>query len=240
MRLIELTETDSTNTWLKANRHTLQSGDAVTALRQTAGRGRMGHIWLDSEGMLPLSVLLKAPPHISTLTLSVSLAVCEVLCSLFDQPPRFSIKWPNDIVLNGCKLCGILCESCSNGDSFDIICGVGINLTQTDEYFKAAGIPHGGSIKQLTGIIPDRQSLAASLAESIREYSERDFKMLREEYKRRCITLGKEVRLIEGGRERIALAVDIAESGHLVCRDESGTFEVNSGEVSVRGIYGYV
>lgn len=238
MRLIELDTVDSTNTWIKTNRKTLQNGDAVTALSQTAGRGRIGHTWLDSEGMLPISVLLRDPPYPGVITLSVSLAVCEVLCSLSDMP--ISIKWPNDILLDGYKLCGILCERAANGDSIDIICGVGLNLSQSEEYFKEAGIPHGGSIKQLTGIAPDRISVAAALQEKITEYSTRDFKSLREEYKRRCATLGKEVRLIEGGRECLAFAEDIAENGYLICRDDNGTFEVNSGEVSVRGLYGYV
>lgn len=240
MRMIELSETESTNSWLKSHRAELDHGDAVTALRQTAGRGRMGHSWLSDKGMLPLSVLLKAPPSPETVTLCAGIAVCRALDSLFDTPQGFGIKWPNDIVLRGCKLCGILCESASEGDGIDIICGVGLNLCQSEEYFSENDLPHGGSVRLLTGLSPDRTELAARLAAEITECCSRGFFEFKEEYRRRCVTLGKEVRLIKNGTERIAFAVDIADNGYLLCRDESGVFAVSSGEVSVRGLYGYI
>lgn len=240
MMLVHLQETDSTNTWLKLNRKSLSDGDAVTALRQTAGRGRIGHSWLDSEGMLPVSVLLRNPPYPETRTLTVSIAVCSALDSLYDVPPSFGIKWPNDIVLDGYKLCGILCESASDGDGIDIICGIGLDLCQSAEFFSEAGLPHAGSLLQLTGISPDREQTAQLIAEKVMEYSRYSFSELIGEYKSRCVTLGREVRLIRNGGEQTAYAEDIAESGHLICRNEDGRFEVSSGEVSVRGLYGYI
>lgn len=238
MSLIQLAETASTNTWLKQHRVELCHGDAVTALRQTEGRGRMGHTWLDAEGMLPISVLLRNTPHPETITLVAGAAVCAVLEDITCEPVM--IKWPNDIILRGHKLCGILCESVVNGDGIDVICGVGVNISQPSEYFEAARIPHGGSLKSLLGIDTNRNSLAEALREHIVIYSVRPFDEIYNEYKAHCITLGKQVRIIKNGAEQIAFADDIAANGHLICHDESGSFEVNSGEVSVRGLLDYI
>lgn len=238
MSLIQLEETASTNSWLKAHRAQLCHGDAVTALRQTAGRGRMGNVWLGAQGMLPVSVLLRNIARPESVTLAAGAAVCAVLEELVSLPVM--IKWPNDIILRGCKLCGILCESASNGDGLDIICGAGVNISQSADYFESAGIPHGGSLMSLAGITADRRALAAAVSQRIVMYAEKPFAEIYGEYKSRCITLGKQVRIIRGGTQRTAFAEDIADSGYLVCRDENGVFEVNSGEVSVRGLLGYV
>lgn len=238
MSLIQLEETTSTNSWLKANRAQLCHGDAVTALRQTEGRGRLGNVWLGAQGMLPVSVLLRNIAHPQSVTLAAGAAVCAQLEALAGQPVM--IKWPNDIILRGCKLCGILCESASNGDGLDIICGVGVNISQSADYFESAGIPHGGSLMSLAGIAADRRDLAEAISQRIVQYAEKPFAEIYGEYKARCITLGKQVRIISNGEQRVAFAEDIADSGYLICRDENGVFEVNSGEVSVRGLLGYV
>lgn len=238
MRLIQLDAVCSTNTWLRQNRAELSHGDAVTALRQTAGRGRLGNVWLADDGMLPVSVLLRMEQVPQCVTLSVAVAVCEVLKPIVGEMPQ--IKWPNDIILHGHKLCGILCESAANGDKTDIICGVGLNLSQSADWFNAAGIPHGGSLLSLVGVTADRESLAYGIAESILRHCEMPFSELYQSYKAHCVTLGREVRIIRGGEERTAFALDIAQDGCLICRDDSGEFSVNSGEVSVRGILGYI
>ncbi len=236
--LIRLPVTDSTNTWLKEHRGELPHGAAVTARRQTSGRGRLGHEWLDAEGMLPLSVLLKSPPFPQYVTLGVSLAVCDAVEPLIGE--RLGIKWPNDIILRGHKLCGILCESAADGEGIDIICGVGVNISQSADFFCAAGIPHGGSLLSVLGASADRDALAVSITENILRYSLLDFAEYRAEYVSRSVTVGQEVRIISPAGERSAFAEGIAESGHLICRIGEERFEVNSGEVSVRGLLGYV
>ncbi len=238
MRLIQLYETDSTNTWLKSNSDGLSHGDAVTAFRQTAGRGRMGHTWLDSDGMLPVSVLLEAPADVSAVTLCAAVAVCRALEHIASE--ELGIKWPNDIVCRGHKLCGILCESFRKCDRTYIICGFGVNISQPSEYFGSAGIPYGGSLLSVLGVVADRFTLAEDIAKLCAELCMRPFSEVYDEYRRRCVNLGREVRLIQNDMERTAFAEDIAYSGALVCRDDNGSFEVASGEVSVRGLYGYV
>lgn len=240
MRYIHLDEVDSTNSYLKQHRSELPDGTLVTAGLQTAGRGRRGHDWLADRGMLPLSLLLKNPPHPDTVTLCAAVAVCGALEKLFPQE-SFGVKWPNDIILRGHKLCGILCESVCFGSSIDIICGIGVNISQTAEFFEKSNIPHGGSIEMLTGkTVQNREALAEDIAERLYGSTREGFDAVSVEYKEHCLTIGKRIRIIENGNEREAFAEGIAPNGFLICTDESGRFEVNSGEVSVRGLLDYI
>lgn len=123
----------------------------------------------------------------------------------------------------------------------DIVCGIGVNLAQTAEFFEKANIPHGGSVEMLTGVtINDRDKLAEDIAERLYSYSRSGFESVREKYVKRCLTVGKKIRIIENGSEREAFAEGIAPNGFLICSDENGRFEVNSGEVSVRGLLDYI
>ena len=240
LKPIRLDEVDSTNNYLKQNRKELDDGALIIAGLQTAGRGRRGHDWLADRGMLPFSLLLKDPPHPDTVTLCAAVAVCQVL---EDRLPdeQFGIKWPNDIILRGHKLCGILCESVCFGSSIDVICGIGVNISQTEEFFRNANIPHGGSVEMLTGrSIIDRDALARDISERLYEYTRTGFETVSREYVNRCVTVGKRIRIIENGIQREAFAEGISQNGFLICSDESGRFTVNSGEVSVRGLLDYI
>ncbi len=234
--LIKLAEVTSTNDYLRENASELPSGSAVTALVQTKGKGRRGHSWNSDGGALPLSILLKNPKEPSAVPLLAGVAVCGALSALSDS--FVGIKWPNDIIINSHKVCGILCESSKIGDDLCVICGIGVNISQERDFFDKAGLPDAGSLKTLLGVIPDRNALARDIVRRLLGIG--GFEEVYEEYKRRCVNIGREVRLIYNKEERTAFAEDITESGALLCRDESGLFEVNSGEVSVRGLYGYI
>lgn len=238
--LIYLEEVDSTNNYLKAHCNELADGIAVTAKIQTAGRGRRGHNWSANEGMLPLSVLLKNPPDCDTLTARVGLAVCDAIGKMFENPPQIWLKWANDIIVANRKVCGILCESVYFGDCRNVICGIGINISQSEEYFCEQNLPHAGSLLSLTGSAPDREELLKSVVEAVKIRAAMPFSECYNEYKARLVNLGRVVRIISSSGERIATAVDVAPNGFLICRDENGEFVVNSGEVSVRGLDGYV
>lgn len=238
--LIYLEEVDSTNNYIKARCNELADGAAVTARIQTAGRGRRGHNWSADEGMLPLSVLLKNPTDCDTLTARVGLAVCDAFAETLKNPPQICLKWPNDIIVANRKVCGILCESVFFGDCCNVICGIGINISQSEEFFRAQNLPHAGSLLSLTGQAPDREKLLKSVVESVKIRAAMPFADCYDEYKARLVNLGRTVRIIFPDGERTAIAVDVAPNGFLICRDESCEFEVSSGEVSVRGLDGYV
>lgn len=236
--VIFLDEVDSTNNYLKSRCTELPEGCVVTARVQTAGRGRRGHSWTASEDMLPLSILLKDPPERENLTARVGLAVCEAIESLCDTTA--AIKWANDIIIGSRKVCGILCESVFVGECPNVIVGIGVNVSQSAEFFAKMELPNAGSLLMLTGEAPERGELLEAIAKRVKMRTAVPFSECYGEYKRRLINLNKQVRLISANGERTAVAVDVAPNGFLVCRDENGEFEVSSGEVSVRGINGYL
>ena len=235
-----LEEVDSTNNYLKARCEALSDGTAVTARVQTAGKGRRGHAWSTNDGMLPLSILLKDPPECETLTARVGLAVCSAIAEMYENPPEIGIKWPNDVIISSHKVCGILCESMRFGASTAVICGIGINISQDENYFREVGLPNAGSLLTLTGIAPERNSLLEAIVREVRNRAAMPFTDCLDEYKRRLVNLGRSVKILGANGERIADAIDVAPNGYLICRDERGIFEVGSGEVSVRGLNGYI
>ncbi len=230
-----LDETTSTNDWLKERCDELSDGACVTAERQTLGRGRRGHAWDTAAGMLAMSVLLKDPPDFMTLTARVGLAVCD---AIEEFGIKAFIKWSNDIIIENRKVCGILCESVRKGEY--VICGIGVNISQSDDYFRKIGLPNAVSLKTVTNKDIPKKALCEKILEKVIIRSKQTFCECYDEYKARLLNLGREVKLIRGNEEQLARAVDIAENGCLICENESGRFEVNSGEVSIRGKDGYL
>lgn len=238
--IIFLDEVDSTNNYLKSRCGELSDGTAVTARLQTAGRGRRGHGWATDEGMLPLSILLKDPPERGDLTARVGLAVCEAIEEVCGGELNAAIKWPNDVIIDTHKVCGILCESVLFGDCANVIVGIGVNISQSAEFFKASDLPHAASLLMLNGEAPERDILLRAIVSHVKKRAAMPFSECLGEYRARLINLNREVKLISADGERAALAVDVSPNGYLICRDENGTFEVSSGEVSVRGANGYI
>lgn len=239
--IICLVECTSTNDYIREHIAELSDGMAVTAMLQTSGRGRRGHTWLADGGMLPVSILLENTPECETLTARVGLAVCNALESVCkSQLPEIRIKWPNDIIIAGKKVCGILCEGLLIGDKPCVICGIGLNVSQSEDFFKFANLPNGASLAMLCGTVPEREVLLEAIVSSVKRFAAMPFADCLSDFRSRVLNIGKTVRLIENGKEHIATAVDIAPNGFLICEDENGRFAVGSGEVSVRGENGYL
>ena len=146
--------TASTNADARAGR----PGDVFVAEFQTAGRGRLDHEWHAARGEnLTFSVVLDAanasPAEVATLPLVVGLAVARYVSSLLGGAADVSVKWPNDVLVGGRKICGILCER--NGDA--VIAGVGLNVNQTD--FPAEIAVRATSLRLATGSPFDRDGV---------------------------------------------------------------------------------
>lgn len=242
--LISLDEVDSTNNYLKKHCAELPDGAAVTARIQTAGKGRHGHTWSANDGMLPLSILLKDPKEYETLTARAGLAVCDAITEMYEMYatiPDIGIKWPNDVIISSHKVCGILCESVRFGASTAVICGIGINISQDENYFRDVDLPNAGSLLMLTGFAPARETLLETVVRDVKSRAEMPFADCLDEYRSRLVNLGRTVKILDAdGSERAAEAVSAAPNGYLICRDENGFFEIGSGEVSVRGLNGYI
>lgn len=236
-RIFRLQQVDSTNTWCKQNIINLQHGDAVYTTSQTAGRGRLGRSWHNAPNRaLYYSVVFKCPMQDkASIPLAVSLVLEKVLRQMFGITCQ--VKWPNDLICGGKKLAGILCEAVPEG----VICGIGINLAQTQQEFTSEGLPYATSITCQTNALVDMQTvpeqlanaLTQAFAQELQEFYKYGFAAVRQAYKETCVNLQRHV-FFEGGE---GIAVDINESGCLVVQTATGEQAVFTGEVSVKGIY---
>ncbi len=209
----------STNSYIKEI--SLPCGSVVIAKKQTQGRGRRGNSWVsDVEGNIYMSVVYKPnvpPEKIPLMSFAAGLAVNNTL-EFFGI--KCGLKWPNDVVSGGKKICGIMSELW-NGNC---ITGIGINLKKVD-------IPYATSAEELGFSLDFDKVISKLLNELAFEFSHTED--LIDRYTPHSVTLGKEI-LIDG--KTIATATGIAPDGSLITT--AGT--VSCGDVSVRGIYGYI
>ena len=230
---------DSTNLFLRRLADTAEDGTAVIARRQSAGRGRSGRGFLSPEGGLYLSVLRRpacGADRLPTLTPVAAVAVCraiERVCAL-----RCGIKWPNDVVLCGKKVCGILVESVLGGARPCVIVGVGINANTPSFPEELREI--ASSLSEAYGGPVELDALAAALLEELDACYDawlEDPLFCLDEYRGLCLTPGHEV--LVGGRRGLARAI-AEDYALLVDWADGGSERVRFGEVSVRGLYGYM
>ena len=167
-----LSECGSTNAYAKEHFEEFGPVGAVYTTNQTAGRGRLGRSWVNAEGRaLYYTAVIREPlAQPATLPLLASLAVRDQLAQRYGVDCQ--IKWPNDLLLNGRKIVGILCESVSYGYQMQgrgIVCGIGINLAQPQSYFDAANLPNGTSL-ELQGAKVDLAADPQWLAEALTDF----------------------------------------------------------------------
>ncbi|MGN1266582.1 MAG: biotin--[acetyl-CoA-carboxylase] ligase [Dorea sp.] len=241
-------ETDSTNIQAKAaGTDGAEHGTLVIAEEQNAGRGRRGRSWESpAGGSIYMTLLLRPeipPVKAPMLTLVMAAAVAEGLKDATGLAT--GIKWPNDIVLNGKKICGILTEMSTEIDHINyVVIGVGINVNQ--ETFPEEIEAVATSLKNESGKTFSRVEIIASVMKSFEKYytiflQREDLSGQQEFYNRILINRGCEVRVLEPGNEYNAHALGINETGELIVETaEEGQKNIFAGEVSVRGLYGYV
>ena len=241
--LISLPSVENTNTWAKEHLDRFGAFGAVYTTSQTAGRGRLGRTWVNAAGQaLYYSCVVREPlVQPETLPLLACLVTAKVLHGRYGIDCR--IKWPNDLLLNGKKIVGILCEGVPDKGAW--IMGIGINLAQPQSYFDQAGLPHGASL--LPSGVPvqverDADILAAGLTEPgfsavMPRFAKEGIEPFLSDYRTHCVNLGRHVSY-DGGE---GTALDVDKDGRLVVSDDAtGEHRIFSGEVSVRGVYGAV
>ena len=142
------------------------------------------------------------------------------------------------------KVCGILCESKIQGGKVSAVCGMGINLCQDEDFFIQNNLPHATSLLAFDGQRRTAQEAAVLLLEELEpileQYRQEGFSPFAASYCDRCVTLGRQVRVIRGQQEVTAQAISIAPDGGLICQKAGENFVIRAGEASVRGLYGYV
>ena len=179
----------------------------------------------------------------SMLTLVAASAVAEAVDKVTGQ--ECQIKWPNDIVLNRKKVCGILTEMNMEIDSIAyVVVGVGINVNRME--FREDIAETATSLKKESGHSIERAELLSEILSAFfRDYKlfleKQDLSPFLESYNQKLVNVGREVKIIKKGEEIIRTAIGINDRGELIVQDAEGNTEhIFSGEVSVRGIYGYV
>ncbi|MFW5647688.1 MAG: biotin--[acetyl-CoA-carboxylase] ligase [Candidatus Alkaliphilus sp. MAG34] len=238
---------NSTNSYAKKEIGQLEDGTIVLAEKQTLGRGRRGKGWVSPKGTgIWVSLILKPdiPPREGIkMTQIAAAAVCESIRKLTGL--NALIKWPNDIIINGKKVCGILTEMAGELNEISyIIIGIGINVNMDnfpDEIKEKATslfIESGNKIDRrylLIDILRNFETLYNDYIENL------NLGRVLSIVKNYSAVLGKNIRVIQGKTEKKGKAIDINDEGLLLVELEDGSSEsVMSGEVSIRGEEGYI
>ena len=226
-RIILLDTVDSTNNYAKTlDADDFKAGRVVAAKHQTAGRGTFGKQWLSPEGGVYMSITLVAgqSANPARITLLTACSVCDALTGMFG--PGFGIKWPNDILLGGKKVCGILTETVKKDlPGLYLVIGIGINLALTDGDLQNPLTQNAGSVNMHIGEIPCPRRVLEQVLESFDRHYGRfcqgmDFLTY---YKQKCRTIGKEI--YSSTHKKNGVAVDITESGRLLLEFDDGQRE---------------
>ncbi len=242
--LIVLDSVNSTNDYLKKlGNEGCDNGTVVAAREQTRGKGRLGRTWQSKkDDGIAFSVLLRpnvAPSEVSAITPLAGLAVCKAIREYTKLD--CVIKWPNDIIVGRKKLVGILTEMSAEFDAVEyVITGIGINVDHTsfpeEIAFKAT------SLLLETGRHIDKNEFLACVLEHLEnEFVKNNLELTPtalSEYTDLCATVGRSVTFQRGTRRISGMAVGVSEHGELKVMMSDGTISlVNSGEVTVQGIY---
>lgn len=240
--------TDSTNADVrKMAEDGAKNGLLVLSDGQTAGKGRRGRSWQSEKGQnLYFSMLLKpdfSPEKAPMITLVAAYSVAKVIRKQTGLNAK--IKWPNDIVVNGKKVCGILTEMSIERDYIHhIVVGIGINVNE--EIFPKEIEDMATSLKKEKGCLVLRANLLSEiLSEFEKDYelflAHTDLKPFVDDYNSMLVNKGALVRVLDPKGEYSGIAGGINADGMLIVFKENGQIEnVYAGEVSVRGMYGYV
>ncbi len=218
-------------------------GTCIVTEAQSKGRGRLGRSFHSPEGMgIYFSVLLRPdvlPAQVMHLTAAAALAIADAieeetgLCA--------DIKWVNDLMANGKKLCGILTElfvEMESGRAEYIVVGVGLNCCQLPSDFPPEISEIATSLAMQTGKAPDRNALTAAIVRAMYRLKETmltEQDTIMERYRSRCITLGKPVQILRPTGAKPAFALDCdREAALLVEYPDGARAKISSGEVTIR------
>ncbi len=225
---IHFESVDSTSSYARRNASMLKTPCIITASHQTNGRGRRGKSFFSPKDTgLYMTLLTNAQPNANLITPAAAVAVCKAIEETTHIKP--SIKWVNDIFVEGKKVCGILTECfCENGKTY-IAVGIGINLTTSkfpSELTQAASL----------GINCSKENLSQLIADRITEYTYLpDDSEILKEYRKRLFVLGKKITYEKNGSVFSATVKDINENCNLIVQRDDKSFDtLSSGEISIK------
>lgn len=238
-QILHFKKIDSTNHHLLEN--DLPNGTVALADFQTAGRGRLQRKWeaSESDGLL-FSLLINEELeqyHPACFSFVSAIAVYEGLRNVYYQLP-LALKWPNDVICNGKKICGILVESRSSGRGLTkVVIGIGVNINQDQIFFNREGLTHGTSLKLVTGQEGDRIYLLESILESLEEallFAKNEaIGTILSKWKSYCPHIGKHIKLIENDREHFGVFEELDPEGGIVLNQNGELNTYYAADVSI-------
>ena len=239
---------DSTNTQAKKMAAAgAPHGTVLIAGHQTGGRGRMGRSFHSPAGLgIYLSVILRpnCDPHdLMHLTCATGCAMCDAVEHTTGFRP--GIKWINDLVFGGKKLGGILVEMslAASGQVHYAVVGIGINCSHIPTDFPPEIRNIAGSLAMVTGGSVSSAQLAAAMVDALFRMDQELLtgkRNIMARYRKDCVTIGQEVKVMSDP-PKPGVALDVDDDGGLIVRFTDGQIDtISAGEVSVRGMYGYV
>ena len=238
---------DSTNISAKAIAHDEDEGTIIVAEEQTQGRGRLGRHWESPKKKgIYFSLILKPqvpPMKVAKLTL---LGAAAVYLALDEMGINSEIKWPNDIVINGKKVCGILTEMSSELNMINhVIMGIGVNVNLEETDIPEDLQHKATSLKLESKGQVDRKMLLATILNKFENLyvlfkDDGEISQAIEICRDNSAVIGKEVQVINGSTQRLGKVLDINEEGELLVEFDGKLETVFSGEISIRGIDGYI
>ncbi|HKM17538.1 MAG: biotin--[acetyl-CoA-carboxylase] ligase [Firmicutes bacterium] len=240
-RIVTVGETTSTNDLAKQYAKHSPEGLVIRAARQTQGRGRRGRVWHSEPGGLYFSILLKPklpPAELAKITLVAGVTIVEVLRRRYDLPAE--LKWPNDVVITGKKVAGILCEGVTHGSDYgSVIVGIGINTNQ-----KITAMPEklratAGSLEYFIGSKLDNnvllQHILRRFGNNYRRLLSGNSRELLSSAREYTTMLGKTVQVITETQVYTGKACDLSEHGALIIENADGSrHELWSADISIR------
>lgn len=239
---------DSTNKMAKDIAYSEEEGVVLVAEEQVLGRGRLGRAWESPKKKgIYFSIILKPqvpPSKIAKLTL---IGAAAVSLALDEMGIDSQIKWPNDIVINGKKICGILTEMSSELNMINyVVLGIGINVNLEEEEISEDIRHKATSLKIESKNEVDRKRLLGTVLNKFEELyilfkDDGEISQALEVCRNKSAVIGKEILVVNGASKRLGKAIDIDEEGELLVEFDDATIEtVFSGEISIRGVEGYI
>jgi BirA family biotin operon repressor/biotin-[acetyl-CoA-carboxylase] ligase len=224
-----------------------EHGTVIISEEQTLGRGRLGRNWVSPKYKgIWMSIILRPNIITKNISLITLIGAAAVQKAIMKMEIKTGIKWPNDIVLGSKKVCGILTEMSGEIDHINyLVMGIGINVNLEEKDIHKDLKSVATSLLIESGKHIDRKLLLANVLNIFEElYSDfvlnGNIKETIQVCRENSILIGSEIKLINRGEVTIAKAINISDSGELVIENNKGNIEnIVSGEVSIRGIYGY-
>lgn len=241
--IILLNEIGSTNDYAKTYGDKFSNGTVVIADKQTKGKGRNGRKWLsEKDKNIYMSVIIKSDINVEEIyiiTFAAALSVCMAVEKIVGINPN--IKWPNDVLFNNKKLCGILTETKFINNSIKYaVCGIGLNVN--NDYFNEELHKVATSIKIITGKKINRNVLVTGILNNFEElYINYNKDNIMNEYKKRCININRPVKVIYNDNIIYGVGKGIDYKGNFIVKTKDNEIiSICSGEASIRGLNGYL